>query len=80
MSLESKFEELENMINNEVVREKVSDLKNTSIKILEALIEVSDSLDNFLYNEFSNSMNSDYLEIVNLIEKETGKKWQGMTE
>ena len=48
MHIESKFEEIENIINDEYVRDKVTGLKNISIDMLYWLIEIRIQIDNGL--------------------------------
>jgi hypothetical protein len=64
--MESKFEELENIINDEYVRYKVTDLKNISIDMFDCLIDLFKYDGEIIREEFQ-------LKIIEIIESATGK-------
>ena len=78
---EERFEELENIINNEVVRDIVTDLKNDTIEILDALIKCTKR---YCYNcpdpDTCSSQKCGNYKYINLIEKATGRKWAEIIE
>ena len=68
MHMESKFEELENIINDEYVRYKVTNLKNISITMLDCLIfELKANVKQFGLKK------TKLLTMCYVIEKATGK-------
>ena len=68
MNIESKFEELENIINDKWVRDKVTDLKNISIDLIDCLIfELKANVKQFGLKK------TKLLTMCYVIEKATGK-------
>ena len=76
MHIEKKFEELENIINDEFVRDKVTDLKNISIDMLDCFIKLFIESLTIYENEsphFVNDWRNYYKKEIEIIESATGK-------
>jgi hypothetical protein len=76
MNMESKFEELENIINDEFVRDKVTDLKNISVEMFDCLIGLFIESLTIYENEsphFVNDWRNYYKREIEIIESATGK-------